>query len=111
MNHLFCQSCGSKLEYANAKPNFCVKCGTALHSRASSMTVGPKAQQSASELSEDETNAENIPHIDRLEVEYDVSNGNKTFTLGSIAGQNTAPDYRGENQPRSVNEFIDEKRE
>ena len=111
MNHLFCQSCGNKLEYANAKPNFCVKCGTALHSHASSMTVAPKIQQPASATSEDETNAESIPHIDRLEVEYDVSNGNNTFTLGSLAGQNTPPDYKGGNAPSSVDEFIDDKKE
>ena len=40
-----------------------------------------------------------------------VDNGNNTFTLGSLAGQNTPPDYKGGNAPRSVDEFIDDKKE
>ena len=111
MSHLFCQSCGNKLEYANAKPNFCVKCGTPLHSHASSTTVSPKIQHTASAISEDETNAESLPHIDKLEVEYDVETNTRSFTLGSLAGHNTPPDYKGGRGPRSVNEFIDEKKE
>ena len=35
MAHLFCHSCGTKIEYAHAQPNFCVKCGQALNSTAS----------------------------------------------------------------------------
>ena len=28
MAHLFCHSCGTKLSYAHAQPNFCGKCGS-----------------------------------------------------------------------------------
>ena len=27
MSHIFCYSCGVKIEYNFAKPNFCSKCG------------------------------------------------------------------------------------
>ena len=31
MSHLFCHTCGFKIEYANVKPNFCGKCGQQLN--------------------------------------------------------------------------------
>ena len=75
------------------------------------MTVAPKTQATASTISEDETDAESVPHIDQLQVEYDVTLDNKSFTFGSLAGENTPPDYKRSRRSRSVDEFIDEKKE
>ena len=38
MSHLFCQSCGTKISYAHAKPNFCGKCGQQLNSTVTANT-------------------------------------------------------------------------
>ena len=108
MAHLFCHSCGTKIEYAHAQPNFCVKCGQALNSTAS--VKKPDAPVASEAISDDETNAENIPSISNIQIEYEA-HGNNTFTLGSLAGKDTPPDYRPRKGSRSVNEFIDEKKE
>ena len=36
MSHIFCHSCGTKLSYAHAKPNFCAKCGQQLNAATAS---------------------------------------------------------------------------
>mgnify|MGYP003135228173 CR=1 FL=1 len=108
MAHLFCHSCGTKIEYANAQPNFCVKCGQALNSTAS--VKQPNAPVASEAISDDETDAESIPSISNIQVEYEA-HGNNTFTLGSLAGKETPPDYRPRKRSRSVDEFIDEKKE
>ena len=96
------------MEYANAKPNFCAKCGSPMHSLASSMTVSPKP--SVSELSEEETDVESVPNIDRLQIDYDVAHDNRSFTLGSLVGENTPPERKSRNAPRRLDEFIDDKK-
>lgn len=110
MAHLFCHSCGTKIEYAHAQPNFCVKCGQALNSIASVKRPEPeeKAEQ-ASQVSEDETDAEFVPSLGSIQVHYEAG-GNKTFTLGSLAGEKTPPDYKPRRGRKTVDEFIDERR-
>jgi len=107
MAHLFCHSCGTKIEYAHAQPNFCVKCGQALNSMAS--TKAPTPDPTSQAISDEETNAEFVPSLASIQVELETG-GNNTFTLGSLAGEKTPPDHRPRGA-RSVNEFIDEKRE
>tara|TARA_R110002020_G_scaffold22527_1_gene76120 strand:+ start:1414 stop:1641 length:228 start_codon:yes stop_codon:yes gene_type:complete len=75
------------------------------------MTVAPQRQETSSAISEDETDAESVPNISQLQVEYDVTHDNKSFTLGSLVGQDTPADYRGGRRSRSIDEFIDEKKE
>jgi hypothetical protein len=108
MAHLFCHSCGTKLEYAHAQPNFCVKCGQSLNSTASVQTPAPTIVSQS--ISDNETDAQHVPALGSIEVDCEVE-GNRTFTLGSLAGKETPPDYRPRKGSRSVDEFIDEKKE
>tara|TARA_R110000824_G_scaffold370738_1_gene560411 strand:+ start:583 stop:909 length:327 start_codon:yes stop_codon:yes gene_type:complete len=108
MAHLFCHSCGTKIEYAHAEPNFCVKCGQSLNSTASIQT--PTSPVESKPISDDETDAQQIPSLANIQVEIQAE-GNHTFTLGSLAGQGTPPDYRPRKGSTSVDEFIDEKKE
>jgi predicted amidophosphoribosyltransferase len=111
MSHLFCPSCGNKLEYANMKPNFCVKCGNQLNvSYAANTAQDQPTIIENVDFGEDETSSESIPHIDKLQVDYEVDN-RKTFTVGSLAGKNTPPSNARGNRPKSVDEFINEKEE
>ena len=109
MSHLFCHSCGNKLEFAQMKPNFCIKCGQQLNMSHASATVEsePTIIENVN-LGEDETNITSLPTIDKLQVDCEVA-GNNTFTLGSLAGKNTPPTYTKGATSKSVNEFIDEK--
>jgi len=107
MSHLFCHSCGGKLSYSHAKPNFCGKCGQQLNTSA---TTNVAAEASTVEksviLSEDETDATSVPHVTNFQVEYDA--GQAPVTLGSLIGEKAPSDYRKARRALSVNEFIDE---
>ena len=111
MSHLFCHSCGNKLEYANSKPNFCVKCGNQLNmSYASNTAQNQPTVVENVDFGEDETNTDVIPHIDKLQVDYELDD-HKTFTVGSLAGKNTPPSKAGRVKSKSVDEFINERGE
>ena len=110
MAHLFCHSCGHKMEYAHAKPNFCAKCGQQLNASISANTAQdtPTIQKSVV-LSDNETDAESVPVITDFQVDYEVSD-RPTMTLGSLIGEPTPSEYKGDNKTSSLNEFIDEKK-
>ena len=111
MAHLFCHSCGTKITYAHAKPNFCEKCGQQLNSSISANTSeGLPVLQKSVAVSQDETDADSVPVITNFQVEYDVST-RPNMTLGSLLGEseNATPEGRREAR-QSVNEFIDEKK-
>jgi hypothetical protein len=61
------------------------------------------------ELSADETDASYVPQIQnfQIEVEHDQSN---SMTLGSLIGEPTPSEYKGDNKTSSLNEFLDEKK-
>jgi len=112
MNHIFCSSCGNKMQYNLAKPNFCTKCGTGLGSVAVAKNiVAPKSrsQEEYEDLDEDETGVDFIPDIRKLAVDIESDSGNHSFTFGSLFGQNTAKSFSG-GRRRSVDDFIDEKK-
>ncbi len=94
MSHIFCFNCGVKIEYNFVKPNFCSKCGTGFGGQQQSQAAVEQApsQTKASLVSDDETDAEFVPQLRRLDVEVEKP---RTFTIGSLAGQNTPPDYKG----------------
>ena len=109
MSHIFCHSCGGKLSYSHAKPNFCGKCGQQLNM---SVTTNVAAEASTVEksvmLSEDETDATSVPHIADFQVEY--STEQRSVTLGSLIGEQAPSDYEKSKRALSINEFIDEKK-
>ena len=111
MSHLFCPSCGNKLEFASSKPNFCVKCGGQLNASYASNTAQnqPTIVENV-DFGEDETNAEHIPSISKLQVDCEVDDS-KTFTVGSLVGENPPPNNNRRSRSKSVNEFIDERKE
>ena len=108
MNHLFCHTCGTKLEYGHAKPNFCIKCGTQLGNTPVTTAQGAVAPPQSKRLQEDETNVEHVPHIERFQVETEAS-AHQTFTLGSLAGENTPPDFTPARRSRSLDDLADER--
>ena len=112
MSHLFCHTCGFKIEYANVKPNFCGKCGQQLNN---TFTLNNAATQQPTvvenvNLAEDETNSQSLPSISKIQVEYDIDTS-KSYTLGSLVGENAPPDAGRRLRPKSINEFINERGE
>ena len=111
MSHLFCHSCGTKLSYAHAQPNFCGKCGQQHNSSASSRNTaeGLDALKQSVVVSQDETDASSVPSLGKLEVEYDTSD-HHSFTLGSLVGEKGDANPRKRGGSRSIDEYIDEKK-
>jgi|TARA_B100001093_G_C26470560_1_gene860408 ribosomal protein L37E len=111
MAHIFCQSCGTKISYANAKPNFCTKCGQPLNSKASTVSTNTSVTETvkSSVISSDETDAEFVPEITDFQVDFEVSNISSR-TLGSLIGEPTPNPTSRRREPKSVNDFIDEKK-
>tara|TARA_R100001443_G_C3359602_1_gene178769 strand:+ start:1116 stop:1451 length:336 start_codon:yes stop_codon:yes gene_type:complete len=108
MAHLFCHSCGTKIEYAHAKPNFCGKCGQQLNASVSTNTAAElPALEKSVVVSSDETDAQSVPHVSNFQVEYDIEH--TTTTLGSLIGE-SEPSPKEKSKTLSVNEFIDEKK-
>jgi len=106
MNHIFCFNCGNKIQYNLSKPNFCTSCGTSLKTGESSASVAAPTKQIKNNkikpLSEDETDAEFVPDIRKLEVETEQFGG--SFTIGSLAGEKTQPDFK-EKSTYDIDEF------
>ena len=110
MSHLFCHSCGSKLSYSHAKPNFCGKCGQQLNMSATANVAGQNSTIEKSVIiSQDETDAESVPHVENFQIGYSIDQN--PVTLGSLLGtaENT-PDTHKKRKSLSVDEFIDEKK-
>ena len=111
MSHLFCHSCGTKLSYAHAQPNFCGKCGQQLNSSTASANTaeGLGILKQSVVVSQDETDASSVPSIGKLQVDYDASDHN-SFTLGSLVGEKGDDSPRRRGRSRSIDEYIDEKK-
>ena len=109
MSHLFCHSCGNKMSYGHAKPNFCNKCGQQLNKSVSVNTAGAESTVEKSVvLSDNETDAESVPNISRLQVE--IQHDNNTTTIGSLISEENAENKETLKRSRSIDEFIDEKK-
>ena len=94
MASIFCTSCGAKHEYVGFAPNFCSKCGTQIGGAATKQqaTKKPVKQSDYEEPeSEDSTNIDEVPDIDKLDVEIEIEGGFRTFNLEELSKQpNTA---------------------
>ena len=109
MSHFFCHSCGNKISYGHAKPNFCPKCGQQLNASVSSNVGGnTRAIEESVVISENETDAQSVPQITSFQVE--IESEDKSVTLGSLLGEQSSPDYEKRRRTLSVDEFIDEKK-
>ena len=109
MSHLFCHSCGYKITYSHAKPNFCTKCGQQLNKSVSVNTAGNEpAIEKSVVLSDNETDAEFVPQISNLQVDIDSKTNSMTF--GSLIGEKQADRQETKRRSRPIDEFIDEKK-
>lgn len=113
-NHIFCFSCGNKLLYNLAKPNFCGKCGSNLGSTAVAKIPSQKSRASRPSDEDDFEDEDNldidyIPDIKEIAVEIESFEGNSTFSLGSLFGDNSHSAFKARRKT-SVDDFIDEKK-
>ena len=72
----FCSECGVKLEYKFSPPKFCSNCGFQFGSVASASQSQPVREitkdKKIEAISDNETDAENVPRLRKLEYEIDT---------------------------------------
>jgi len=80
MPFIYCQSCGSKMEYTINKPNFCSSCGA-------SITGASAVAHQKEDLKPQEGDIEpsKIPNIRKLDIEIHTDS-NLDITLGNTIG-------------------------
>lgn len=104
----FCTSCGNKMSYTFAAPNFCGKCGTKLNSLTTASAApkrAPQKQEDDEEFdSEEFSNSDEIPTLRSLayEIEGDPS-GNRSYQLGELFGQPRV--FSRKDRPMSLDEL------
>ena len=84
----FCTDCGKKVEYKFNPPKFCSDCGSPFGSSYANedLPINRKVKKIEA-LSEDETDAESVPRITKLEYEIDTFGADAKQTMGSLAGK------------------------
>ena len=100
----YCSQCGSKHEYKFSPPKFCSNCGSPVG--VASLNESKPLDRSASShrksqaINEDETDAEEVPNISKLEYEIEDFGAATQQTIGSLGGKE-APRKR-KNIKRSI---------
>jgi len=100
---IYCQKCGTGIEYAYEKPNFCTKCGFSFSivKPIVAKTTPPRANTitHSEDLSEDVESLDNIKNMSKLDVEIAASPDRK-MKFKDIVG--TRSDSPVQEQPTSA---------
>ena len=84
----FCTDCGKKVEYKFSPPKFCADCGSPMGiANANEATPPRRVSRKIEVLNDNETDADSVPHISKLEYELDDFGASVQQTLGSLAGE------------------------
>jgi hypothetical protein len=87
----FCSECGVKIEYKFSPPKFCSSCGVSMGGTSTeSQPLGNRSINSKKKsqvISDSETDAEFVPHLDKLEYEVETFSNQLDHTIGSLAGK------------------------
>ena len=93
----FCTDCGKKIEYKFSPPMFCSECGSSIGIASVNESAPPKrTSRKIISVNENETDAESVPYIEKLEYEIETFGGDVQQTLGSLGGH-SAPTKRKTN--------------
>ena len=102
----FCSECGTKVEYKFSPPKFCSQCGTpmgvATVNESKPLNRNVKASRKIEAISDNETDAEYVPDISKLEYEIDTFGSQYNQTIGSLGGKSTP--VRREIKRRDIDE-------
>ena len=102
----FCSECGTKVEYKFSPPKFCSQCGTpmgvATVNESKPLNRNVRASRKIEAISDNETDAEYVPDISKLEYEIDTFGSQYNQTIGSLGGK-SAP-VRREIKRRGIDE-------
>lgn len=89
----YCSECGSKHEYKFSPPKFCSNCGDPMGvatDESKPLDRKVTSQRKSQAISDNETDAESVPQISKLEYDLEDFGASTQHTLGSLHGK-TAP--------------------
>jgi hypothetical protein len=109
----YCQKCGTGIDYAYEKPNFCTKCGFSFSPVKSiiAKTIPPRQKiiTPSEEETEDVESLENIKNMSCLDVEISASPDRKTKFKDIIGTRSDSPTQEDQIQvgPVDKKEFLE----
>lgn len=102
----FCSECGTKIEYKFSPPKFCSNCGAPMGIAAANeskpLNRNVRSSRKIEAISDDETDAQYVPKISKLEYEIDTFGSQYNQTIGSLGGK-SAPVKR-QTKKRNIDE-------
>ena len=92
----YCSECGAKHEYKFSPPKFCSNCGAPMgvaQNESKPLNRNVTASKKSKAISDEETDAEFVPNISKLEYEIEDFGASMQQTIGSLGGK-TSPKRR-----------------
>jgi hypothetical protein len=107
---MFCTECGNKIQYSYSKPKFCSSCGNKCDGSSFGRENKAPIEKEHQELSEDETDVDELPIIESFQVETE-SNGNNVFSFENLIGEASKNNQRRNKGSKNLEDFINDKRQ
>ena len=92
----YCSECGAKHEYKFSPPKFCSNCGAPMgvaQNESKPLNRNVTASKKSKAISDEETDAEFVPNISKVEYEIEDFGASMQQTIGSLGGK-TSPKRR-----------------
>jgi len=86
----YCSECGAKHEYKFSPPKFCSNCGSPMgvaQNESKPLNRNTTASRKSKAVNDDETDAEFVPDISKLEYDIEDYGAGVQQTIGSIGGK------------------------
>ena len=86
----YCSECGAKHEYKFSPPKFCSNCGAPMgvaQNESKPLNRNTTASRKSKAINDEETDAEFVPNISKLEYEIEDFGGSVQQTIGSLGGK------------------------
>ena len=102
----YCSECGAKHEYKFSPPKFCSNCGAPMGTaQKESKPLNKKiiANEKSKAINDEETDAEFVPQISKLEYEIEDFGASVQQTIGSLGGKQSPK--RRESSIKNIDEL------
>ena len=86
----YCSECGAKHEYKFSPPKFCSNCGAPMgvaQNESKPLNRNTTASRKSKAINDEETDAESVPNISKLEYEIEDFGASVQQTIGSLGGK------------------------
>ena len=86
----YCSECGAKHEYKFSPPKFCSNCGAPMgvaQSESKPLNRNIATSKKSKAINDEETDAEFVPNISKLEYEIEDFGASVQQTIGSLGGK------------------------